>query len=217
VAIADDKKVGPGLFFGVGSSAMRALLVGTTNKIANIVGGWRHQYADAISSKIVGMIFHVRSQPLGSDADFGSSDVPIGSIFIQQSVDSNGAIDGAAIYQKTGASEIVQIGGLGGTIADPGDAAAIPVTKSGTVPIVTAGAETRTLAIPTFLGQQVTLCLKADGGDAVITVASAVNQAGNNTLTMADAGDEITLRAIENGAALAWRVASNDGVALTTV
>jgi len=51
----------------------------------------------------------------------------------------------------------------------------------------------------------------------VVTAASGVNQTGNNTLTFADAGDEILLVAIENSAALAWRVVSNDGVALSTV
>lgn len=106
---------------------------------------------------------------------------------------------------------------LSNHIADPGDTGAIGVDKSGVCPIVTAGAETRTLAIPSFIGQSVMLCLDTDGGDAVITVASAVNQTGNNTLTFADAGDEISLKAISVGGTLAWRVASNDGVALSTV
>jgi len=107
--------------------------------------------------------------------------------------------------------------GLAGAIADPGDAGAIPVTRSGTCPLVTADAETRTLAIPTFAGQLLNLGFKTDGGDCVVTAASGVNQTGNNTLTFADAGDQILLVAIENGAALAWRVVSNDGVALSTV
>jgi len=102
-------------------------------------------------------------------------------------------------------------------IADPGDAAAIPVTASGCVALVTEGAETRTLAIPTFIGQKMTIYFKTDGGDGVVTAASAVNQTGNNTLTFADAGDVIALEAIESGAALCWRVVHNDGVGLTTV
>ncbi len=107
--------------------------------------------------------------------------------------------------------------GLANDIADPGDAGAIAVTRSGSCPLVSAGAETRTLAIPTFAGQQISLGFKTDGGDITLTVASAVNQTGNNTLVFADAGDQIGLVAIENGAALAWRVVSNDGVALSTV
>jgi len=102
-------------------------------------------------------------------------------------------------------------------IADPGDGEAIPVTKSGHVPLVTGGAETRTLAAPSFPGQQCALYLKADSGDCVITCATEVNQTGNNTLTFADAGDLITLLAIEVGAYLRWRAMANDGVALSTV
>ena len=107
--------------------------------------------------------------------------------------------------------------GLENTIADPGDAGAIPVTASGTCPLVTAGAETRTLAIPTQVGRMLSLAFKTDGGNCVITVASPVNQANNNTLTFADAGDQLLLVAIDEGAALAWRIVCNDGVALSTV
>ena len=103
-------------------------------------------------------------------------------------------------------------------IADPGDAGAIPVTRSGTVAITTTGVvDTRTIAIPTFSGQRITLSLDVDAGDAVVTVASAANQAGNNTLTMADAGDIIELIAVDLAGALVWRIGANDGVALSTV
>ncbi len=107
---------------------------------------------------------------------------------------------------------------LSAVIADPGDGGAIPVATSGTCSITTTGVDdTRTLAIPTFLGQQISLGLAVDAGDAVITAASAINQAGNNTLTAADAGDNIVLVAIYKAAALVWRVACNDGVAMSTV
>lgn len=102
-------------------------------------------------------------------------------------------------------------------IADPGDAAAIPVTQSGHVSLETGGAETRTLADPTFAGQVLALGFKADSGDCVVTAASAVNQTGNNTLTFADAGDLLTLQAVELGANLVWRIMANDGIALSTV
>lgn len=103
-------------------------------------------------------------------------------------------------------------------VADPGDGGAIPVTRSGTVAITTTGVDdTRTLAIPSLAGTRLTLSLDVDAGDAVITVASAANQAGNNTLTMADAGDIIELIAIQVGGVLAWRIGANDGVALSTV
>lgn len=105
------------------------------------------------------------------------------------------------------------------TLSDPGDGKTIasPSKQSGVVPLVTAAAETRSLADPARAGLQVTLAMQTDGGDCVVTASSAVNQTGNNTLTFADAGDEITLRAIKKGTALVWRVASNDGVALSTV
>lgn len=102
-------------------------------------------------------------------------------------------------------------------IADPGAAGAIPVTKSGRVPIVSAGAETRTLAAPTFPGQELQLELKTDGGDVTLTCATGLNQTGNNTAVTADAGDILLLKAIEVGANLRWRVAANDGWALSTV
>jgi predicted RecA/RadA family phage recombinase len=106
---------------------------------------------------------------------------------------------------------------LDNEIADPGDAGAIPVTASGRVPLVTGGAETRTLAAPSFAGQMLQLEFKTDAGNCVITCATGVNQTGNNTITGADAGDHLLLSAIEVGANLRWRVVANDGWALSTV
>lgn len=103
------------------------------------------------------------------------------------------------------------------TIADPGNAGAIPVTVSGRVAIVTAGAETRTLAAPTIVGQRLLLYMKTDGGDGVITCSTGINQTGNNTITMNDAGDSLELVAIESGANKRWRVVYNDGCTLATV
>ena len=100
-------------------------------------------------------------------------------------------------------------------IADPGNAGAIPVTRSGNAALTTAGAETRTLADPTRVGQVLTIGLDVDGGDAVITAASAINQAGNTIMTMADAGDAIRLEGVQVAGAPVWRVVSNDGVALS--
>ncbi len=101
---------------------------------------------------------------------------------------------------------------LSAAIADPGDGGAIPVATSGNVQIVTAGAETRTLAIPTFVGQILLLQMKTDGGDAVITVASAIDEAGHLTITLDDVGDYVLLVGVQAGAAKAWRVAASMGV-----
>ena len=100
---------------------------------------------------------------------------------------------------------------LGQVIADPGDGNAIPVVKSGTVSIVTTGAETRTLADPSFVGQELAISMKTDGGNCVITAASPVNAAGNTAITLNDAGDSVLLHAVEDGADIEWRVASVQG------
>lgn len=100
-------------------------------------------------------------------------------------------------------------------IADPGDAGAIPVTKSGVVALVTGGAETRTAAIPSFIGQDLTLVLDTDGGDCVVTFSQAINAAGNTVATFDDAGDVLFLKAVTIAGALRWRVVENIGVTLS--
>lgn len=114
-------------------------------------------------------------------------------------------------------SAIVTGAAIAAQITDPGNAGAIPVTGNGHVQIVTAGAETRTLAAPTWVGQELLLCMKTDGGDAVITCATAINQTGNNTITMNDAGDSIRFNAIQSGSNIRWRTVYNDGCTLSTV
>lgn len=103
------------------------------------------------------------------------------------------------------------------SVTDPGNAGAIAVTADGVCNITTAGAETRTLAIPTYVGQELMIGLDTDGGDCVITVASAINQTGNNTITLNDAGDNIFLKARTVGGTRRWSVVSNDGCTLSTV
>jgi|TARA_R110002153_G_scaffold33647_14_gene101372 hypothetical protein len=105
---------------------------------------------------------------------------------------------------------------LSNIIADPGASGAIPVIKSGSVSIVSATTETRTVADPTFVGQTLNIGLKTDGGTVTMTSASPVNQTGNNTLAFADVGDHLMLVASEDGADIEWRIVANDGVGLTT-
>lgn len=102
-------------------------------------------------------------------------------------------------------------------VADPGNAGAIPVAQSGSVALVTGGAETRTIAAPTFLGQSLQLYFQTDGGNCVVTVAAAFNVAGNTILTFADANDSVKLEAfaVTGAGALAWRLTHNDGVAVS--
>ena len=108
-------------------------------------------------------------------------------------------------------------GPLSLAIADPGDAGAIVVTTGGYVPLVTGAAETRTLAARSFLGQQLLLYMKTDVGDCVVTCATTVNEAGNNTITFANTGEACHLIACEEGATLRWRFAHVDGAVLSTV
>lgn len=101
-------------------------------------------------------------------------------------------------------------------IADPGNAGAIAVTNSGTCPLVSAGAETRTIAAPTFAGQRIVLACKTYVDNIVVTASAAINQAGNTTITLNGAGDFIELVGVELGGAKVWRVSANDGCALST-
>lgn len=101
------------------------------------------------------------------------------------------------------------------TLADPGTGVAIPVTRSANISIVTAGAETNTLAIPTFIGQRLVLNVDTYVGNRVITSAQALNQAGNTVMTFGAVRDNCVLEAIKIGGALRWQVTANDGVALS--
>jgi predicted RecA/RadA family phage recombinase len=102
-------------------------------------------------------------------------------------------------------------------ITDPGASGAIPVTQSGYVEIVTAGAETRTMLAPTFVGQRMLLMFTTKVGNCVITVASTVNLAGNNTITFSTVGQAILLVAVYYSGALKWKAVAVDGSLLSTV
>lgn len=100
-------------------------------------------------------------------------------------------------------------------VADPGNAGAIPVLVSGVVVLTSAGAETRTVAVPTFLGQTLDLIAGAAVvGNIVVTSAGPINQAGNTTMTFGATADYIRLVGITSGPGFDWRVIANDGVAL---
>ena len=112
---------------------------------------------------------------------------------------------------------VVTAGTLESAITDPGDAGAIPVSASGHVALVTAAAETRTLAAPTAVGLQLLLYLKTDGGDCVVTCATTFNETGNNTITFANTGEAVLLTSVEEGSNKRWRLATADGASLSTV
>jgi hypothetical protein len=93
---------------------------------------------------------------------------------------------------------------------------AIPVTHSGSFPITQNGAETNTLADPTFIGQWLSIFVDTDtAGARVITAASRINQAANTIITLTEVGDFIKLEAITIAGALKWQVVANDGAVLS--
>lgn len=102
-------------------------------------------------------------------------------------------------------------------ILDPGNGKALIVDRDrGIVQLETAAAETRTLGDPEKSGLMLTLTLMHDGGDCVITAATAINAAGNTIMTFADAADTIVLMSIPDGTSgYKWKVVGNDGVALS--
>ncbi len=96
-------------------------------------------------------------------------------------------------------------------IADPGNGGSIPVNRSGQVLLVTGGAETRHVADPNVIGLILTLHFLTDGGDCVVTFASPVNAAGNNTLTHDTAGEQVVFQSCKDGASsFAWRRIENE-------
>lgn len=99
--------------------------------------------------------------------------------------------------------------GMDWAIFDPGDAKAIPVGLSGVCELVSAEAETRTLARPSYLGQWMILSLKTDGGNITLTCATTVNVTGNTIITFDTAGEMIQLLAVRSGSDLVWRAMAN--------
>lgn len=147
---------------------------------------------------------------------------------------NNGTVD-AALTVKDGATTLTKVG-MGGTatvvctssawkvvadvkvaqrIVDPGTGVAIPVTASGSMAITQNGAETNTLANPTFMGQTISLFVDTDtSGQRVVTAAARVNQPGNTVMTFTSVGAFIKLEAITIAGALRWQVVAFEGVTL---
>lgn len=147
---------------------------------------------------------------------------------------NNGTTD-ALLTVKDGATTLTKVG-IGGTatvvstssawkvvadvkvaqrITDPGTGVAIPVTQSGSVAITQNGAETNTLANPTFMGQELSIFVDTDtSGARVVTAANRVNQAGNTVMTFTAVGAFAKLEAITIAGALRWQVVASEGVGL---
>lgn len=165
------------------------------------------------------LFWHATGNPVGGTAGTGAVNTTSGGgTYVGKAHEDADAADATVKIEAHAASTVsvtVQTM-LQDLIADPGASGAIPITASGHVEIVTAAAETRTLAAPSFIGQMLLVSLKTDGGDCVVTCATTVNQTGNNTITLGDAGDAVLLVAKANGTDKRWSVVSNDGAALAT-
>jgi hypothetical protein len=80
-------------------------------------------------------------------------------------------------------------------IKDPGNAGTISVDKSPSVcNLVSAGAETRTLARPTREGAIVSLHHRTDGGDITVTITGGYDEEGTTTFTFTDPGQFLMLQ-----------------------
>ena len=101
------------------------------------------------------------------------------------------------------------------SIVDPGNGQAIPVTSGGTCELTgTTGAQTRTLAAPTFAGQEITLVTKAiTSGTLTITVTNLTDDGAvaKTTIAQSTAGMVTILRGILVGSTLTWIVVVSGG------
>lgn len=106
---------------------------------------------------------------------------------------------------------------LANTLTPAATGAAISVASSGTMALILADTgETNTLAIPTFVGQQILLSVESitAADTRIVTSAQALNATGNTTITFALITDWVLLVAVKTNGALRWRVAGSGGVVL---
>lgn len=96
----------------------------------------------------------------------------------------------------------------------PGDGETYTVDRQFSVIPLTTGSsgETRVLAQPTKAGLVCTIVLDTDGGgDAVVTVTGGYNADAATAITLADAGDFVTLISVKIGTSFYWRVLAQEG------
>lgn len=95
---------------------------------------------------------------------------------------------------------------------DPGDGGALGV---GFLLLETEGVETRTLPDPEGAGYLLVFSLAEHEGNCTVTSASAVDAGGNDTIALTGAGQGLALIAVQQGAAMVWRVLANFGATLS--
>ena len=103
-------------------------------------------------------------------------------------------------------------------IADPGAAANIVVTSSGTCSLtIAAPADNRGLPIPAAEGLVMVITHFAGANAGTVTSAQALDIQGTTVLNfVAELGQWVMLVAVSNGTALRWRIVAQGGLAVTT-
>lgn len=100
------------------------------------------------------------------------------------------------------------------SIPDPGNAGNIVCDRTPSYcPIVTTGAETRTVPRAIAAGLILVVEMQTDGGDCTVTVTGGYNQAGTTTFVLDDVKDAVLLWSINNGTTIDWVRLGSNGVA----
>jgi hypothetical protein len=104
------------------------------------------------------------------------------------------------------------------TAKDPGDANTILTDRSPcVVPLVSAGAETRTLGRPEYPGAIALLYMATDGGDITLTITGGINLDAVTTFTFSAVGQFLLLMAVKHGTTLRWqKIADYESANATT-
>jgi hypothetical protein len=101
-------------------------------------------------------------------------------------------------------------------LPDPGASGTISVDRSPCyVNLVSAAAESRTLARPTKVGASAILSFKTDGGDITLTVTGGYNENGDTTFVFANAGEFAEFTSHYDGTNYFWRLTSHHGIGNT--
>ena len=97
-------------------------------------------------------------------------------------------------------------------MADPGDGGTIRVDEDLQIlEMVSAAAETRTLANPDREGVRFTLRMLTDGGDIVVTAANGLNVTGNTVATFDATSELLSLVSVEYASGYRWDILHNIG------
>lgn len=107
--------------------------------------------------------------------------------------------------------------GVYSPILDPGNGGTIYVERSpAEVPLVSAGAETRTLARPLQENAIVTIYCRTHGGDITLTVTGGFNTNGNTTVVFTAVKQFAIFQSFYDGTNYYWSELSNWGIGNTS-